>query len=53
MDNPPPVLPANQRVKMTERLWSEEVARADPTPEDTTVYVWSNGRKFVAPKVPA
>jgi hypothetical protein len=34
------------KVEFSERLWSEEVAAADPTPEDKTAYVWSNGKKF-------
>lgn len=37
---------ATKKVKTTERGWREEVKRADPTPEDKTVYRFSNGRKF-------
>lgn len=37
----------------SERLWSEEVGRADPGPRNTLDesygYEWSNGKRFVAP----
>jgi hypothetical protein len=39
--------------RSSERLWSEEVGIADPTPpnslENTWGYEWSSGRRFVAP----
>lgn len=28
------------------RLWSQEVAEADPLPEEKPTYEFSNGRKF-------
>jgi hypothetical protein len=44
---------ATTPTRSSERLWSEEVGIADPTPPnalDTTYsYEWSNGRRFVAP----
>lgn len=36
----------DQRVQTSTILWSEVCARADPTEEDKTVYVFGNGRKF-------
>lgn len=38
------------KVTTSDRLWSEEVERADAGEvEDKTAYQWSNGRKFVEP----
>ncbi len=36
----------DETVQTSTILWSEVCARADPTPEDKTVYEWSSGRKF-------
>jgi hypothetical protein len=35
-----------QTVRTSERVWSAECKQADPTPEDETAYVFSNGKKF-------
>jgi hypothetical protein len=40
----------DQTVKTSERLWSEEVKKADNTPEQKPTYEFSNGRVFVEPK---
>lgn len=34
----------------SEKLFSQIVEEVDPEPEDTTAYVFSNGRKFDAAK---
>jgi len=36
-----------QTVVTTTRTFLEEVEAADKTPEDKTVYIWSNGKKYV------
>lgn len=41
-----------QTVTSSEKLWSEEVAQADTTPEDKTVYTFGNNRKFVESDTP-
>lgn len=33
---------------LSSKLWSEIVEELDPSPEDKTGYIFSNGRKFVA-----
>lgn len=46
-------LPADTRVKTSERLFSEEVALAEaeaPLPVKDIAYEFNNGRKFEAPK---
>ncbi len=43
---PEPIPSPEQRVEISTILWSEVCARADPTPEDKTVYIFNNGRKF-------
>jgi hypothetical protein len=43
---PEPTASAEQRVETSTLLWSELCARADPTPEDRTAYIWGNGKKF-------
>lgn len=40
-----------QVVTSSEKPWSEEVAQADTTPEDKTVYTFGN-RKFVESDTP-
>jgi len=39
-------LSAEETVTTSTILWSEVCARADPTEEDKTAYVFANGRKF-------
>lgn len=36
--------------KTRTKLWSQEVAEADPLPEEKPTYEFSNGRKFFEPK---
>jgi len=41
---------ADQKVRVTTRLWSGEVRKADKSKEQKPAYEFSNGRKFVQPK---
>jgi len=41
---------ADQKVRTTQRPWSDEVRQADKTPEQKPAYVFSNGKRFDQPK---
>lgn len=38
----------DQTVETSDKLWSEECANADDTPEDLKVYEFTNGKRFEA-----
>lgn len=48
----PVPLPANEKVRTSERIWSAEVGAADASDEDKTAYVFGNNRKFTEGRGP-
>jgi hypothetical protein len=37
-----------EQTTLSSKLWSEIVEGMDPSPEDKTGYIFSNGKKFIA-----